>query len=141
MENIATTIHTTRYTLIEHTTLPIGKASFGNCYIRLYTCLDNDATVNFLIQAITKGLTFFNPPSLPGALYNGHLECRLLLCPHQAVLKEFCKPDAKLRVLVATTAFGMGIDCPDIDIIINWRCPNTLEELVEETGVKEMDVL
>jgi len=28
----------------------------------------------------------------------------------------------------------MGIDCSDIDITINWGCPNTLEELVQENG-------
>jgi len=74
----------------------------------------------------------------------GHMECRLVedfiavFTPkmREAVLKEFCKPQ---EVLVATTAFGMGIDCPDIDIIINWGCPNTLEELVQETGRGERD--
>jgi len=36
--------------------------------------------------------------------------------------------------MIATTAFGMGVDCPDIEKVINWGCPNTLEELVQETG-------
>ena len=36
--------------------------------------------------------------------------------------------------MVATTAFGMGMDCPDIEQIINWAYPNTLQELVQETG-------
>ena len=52
----------------------------------------------------------------------------------EAVLKEFCRCNSTLRLLVATTAFGMGVDCPDIERIINWGCPNTLEELVQETG-------
>ena len=30
--------------------------------------------------------------------------------------------------------FGLGIDCGDIVCIIHWRPPNTLEELVQETG-------
>jgi len=92
--------------------------------------------------ATIKRLLGKNITDPPGALYNGHLECRLVEVftavstpkMREAVLKEFCKPDTKLRVLVATTAFGMGVDCPDIDIIINWGCPNTLEELVQETG-------
>jgi len=52
----------------------------------------------------------------------------------EAVLKEFCRIGSTLRLLVATTAFGMGVDCPDIERVINWGCPNTLEELVQETG-------
>ena len=28
----------------------------------------------------------------------------------------------------------MGVECPDIKRVINWGTPNTLEELVQETG-------
>ena len=52
----------------------------------------------------------------------------------EMVLKTFKNHDTKLRLLIATTAFGLGIDCPDIARIINWGSPNTLEELVQETG-------
>ena len=36
--------------------------------------------------------------------------------------------------MIATTEFGMGIDCPDIRRIIHWGLPSTLEEYVQETG-------
>jgi len=52
----------------------------------------------------------------------------------EALLREFCKYNSRLRLMIATTAFGMGVDCPDIEKVINWGCPNTLEELVQETG-------
>ena len=39
-----------------------------------------------------------------------------------------------LRLVIATTAFGMGIDCPDIRQIIHWGMPSSLEEYVQETG-------
>ena len=92
--------------------------------------------------ATIKKLMGKNITDPPGAQYNGHLECCLVenftavssQYMREAVLKEFCKCDTKLRVLVATNAFGMDIDCPDIERIINWGCPNTLEELVQETG-------
>ena len=36
--------------------------------------------------------------------------------------------------MIATTAFGMGVDCPNIRRIIHWGLPTTLEEYVQETG-------
>ena len=50
------------------------------------------------------------------------------------VLKEFCREETNLRLIIATTAFGLGVDCRDITRVINWGVPNSLEELVQETG-------
>ena len=30
--------------------------------------------------------------------------------------KEICKPNGVLRLLIAMTAFGLGVDCPDIEL-------------------------
>jgi len=50
------------------------------------------------------------------------------------VLLEISKPNTVLRLLVATTAFGLGVDCPGIERVINYGSPRTLEELVQESG-------
>ena len=52
----------------------------------------------------------------------------------EQVLKLFTEPEGNLRLLVATTSFGMGIDCPDIRRIIHWGVPTTVEEYAQETG-------
>ena len=39
-----------------------------------------------------------------------------------------------MRVIVPTTTFGLGIDCPDITHVINRETPNTSEELIQEAG-------
>lgn len=52
----------------------------------------------------------------------------------EEILKEFCKENTNLRLVIATTAFGLGVDCQDISRVINWGAPNSLEELVQETG-------
>ena len=40
----------------------------------------------------------------------------------------------ELDVVVATKAFGMGIDKPDIGLIVHLEMPATIEEYVQETG-------
>ena len=37
----------------------------------------------------------------------------------EMVLKVFRNCSTKLQILIATTAFGLGVDCPDVERIIN----------------------
>ena len=42
--------------------------------------------------------------------------------------------DSKICLIIATTAFGMGINCQSIARIIHWGLPSNTEEYVQETG-------
>ncbi len=42
--------------------------------------------------------------------------------------------DNKVRVMVATNAFGMGIDKPDVRWVVHWDLPDTLEAYFQEAG-------
>ena len=39
-----------------------------------------------------------------------------------------------LRVVIATVAYGMGVDCPDVRQVIHIAAPNDIESYVQERG-------
>ena len=43
------------------------------------------------------------------------------------------------QVMVCITAFGMGVDVPDVDLVVRIGCPSSLEELVQEFGRARRD--
>lgn len=49
------------------------------------------------------------------------------------VLSSFCAK-GNLRIVLATTAFGMGIDCSDVRVIIHWGPPSNCEQYLQESG-------
>ena len=52
--------------------------------------------------------------------------------PRQRLQEEFI--DGELRTIVATNAFGMGIDKPDVRLVVHYNTPSTLEDYYQEGG-------
>jgi superfamily II DNA helicase RecQ len=50
------------------------------------------------------------------------------------ILETFPKSDSSIRCLIASTAFGMGIDIPDVDLIIHWGVSSTVLNYWQEVG-------
>lgn len=50
------------------------------------------------------------------------------------IIQGFCDPLVLLRVVVATVAFGMGLDCPNVRRVIHWGSPTDVEAYLQETG-------
>uniref|UniRef100_A0A1X7TUI7 DNA 3'-5' helicase n=1 Tax=Amphimedon queenslandica TaxID=400682 RepID=A0A1X7TUI7_AMPQE len=49
------------------------------------------------------------------------------------VITSLCNTKSPLRIVVTTTAFGIGIDCPSIRQIICYK-PPSLEEYTQESS-------
>ena len=83
------------------------------------------------------GLNFTEPPGYP----NYH-RFRLVDIYARAssaemkkkVLTSFSVANSKLRIVIATTAFNMGINCPDIRHVIHYGPLSSVEQYVQETG-------
>ena len=50
------------------------------------------------------------------------------------ILKSFCCIGSHLRIVIATIAFSMGLDIPDLRQVIHWGPSDDLENYIQETG-------
>ena len=66
---------------------------------------------------------------IPSARYHGKMKAS----ERASSQRKFMKPSRRL-VMVATSAFGMGIDKPNIRYILHYQVPGSLEQYVQEAG-------
>jgi ATP-dependent DNA helicase RecQ len=65
---------------------------------------------------------------IPGAAYHAGLDDTKRRTVQDAFMTE------KVRAIVATNAFGMGIDKPNVRLVIHYAMPGTLEAYYQEAG-------
>ena len=66
---------------------------------------------------------------IPAARYHGKMKTS----DRTAAQRRFMKSGRKI-LMVATNAFGMGVDKPDIRSIVHYQLPGSLEQYVQEAG-------
>lgn len=52
----------------------------------------------------------------------------------ESIVLAFCNPNSCLRVVIATIAFGMGLDSPCVRAVIHWGPSELIEDYVQESG-------
>lgn len=66
---------------------------------------------------------------IPVVRYHGKMRA----ADRAAAQRQFMQPSRRL-IMVATSAFGMGIDKPNIRYIVHYQTPGSLEQYVQEVG-------
>ena len=63
-------------------------------------------------------------------MYHSHL----LQEDQTRILEQFTSADGKMRFLIATVAFGMGMDVGDVSVVFHWGASDTVLSYWQEVG-------
>jgi ATP-dependent DNA helicase RecQ len=124
----------------------ISSFNRPNLYYEIQPKIKKEQTVKALVRFIT------NMPGKSGIIYTLNRKtteelAELLVANNIKAVAYHAGLDSKLRaerqdlflnedvqVIVATIAFGMGIDKPDIRFVIHFNIPKSIENYYQETG-------
>lgn len=71
---------------------------------------------------------FLNGEGISAAAYHGGMSYEMRTSVQEEWLRE------KKRIIVATNAFGMGIDKPNVRIVVHYSAPESIESYYQEAG-------
>ena len=85
----------------------------------------------------------------PSGINHGIAKCRLvdMYCKYtepdvkEAIVRAFSLPSGNLQIVIATIAFGMGLDCPNVRQVIHWGPSHDIKSYMfkKQEEVAEMD--
>ncbi|MBX2988363.1 MAG: ATP-dependent DNA helicase RecQ [Bdellovibrionaceae bacterium] len=118
----------------------------SNLYYQVEACADDDQKVLFLMQALSQTPegrviiycgTRRSTEEVAGFLQKyvekvGFYHAGLSPEERTRTQEEYTRGD--LRILVATNAFGMGIDQPDVRLVVHFQMPANIDALYQEMG-------
>lgn len=136
--NIMYTVGT--FSTIEETFLPIVKKverERARCPRMIIYCRNyQDCADLYIFFKGCLGVNFTEPPGAPD-LPRFRLVDMYMSCTDPVVKEDIVSlftRESTLRIVVATVAFGMGLDCPNVRQVIHFGPPNDIESYVQETG-------
>ena len=97
--------------------------------LHILECTQGSAIIYTRSRKRTKDTAqLLNQQNIPATFYHAGLEPDVKDCRQKEWQTD------KIRVMVATNAFGMGIDKPDVRMVIHLDCPDSLEAYFQEAG-------
>lgn len=100
-----------------------------NEMIHILQCVGGSAIVYARSRKRTKEMAeLLNKKGISSTFYHAGLD------PVIKDERQKAWQDDEVRVMVATNAFGMGIDKPDVRMVIHIDCPDSLEAYFQEAG-------
>ena len=97
--------------------------------IHILQCVEGSAIVYARSRKRTKEMAeLINRSGISATFYHAGLD------PAVKDERQKAWQEDEVRVMVATNAFGMGIDKPDVRMVIHIDCPDSLEAYFQEAG-------
>ena len=117
-----------------------------NLYYQVETCADETEKIKFVFEAIartpdgriliycgtrkqTEAVSALLGKHIPKV---GYYHAGLSTKDRNETQESYVRGD--LRILVATNAFGMGIDQPDVRLVVHYQLPANIDSLYQEMG-------
>lgn len=118
----------------------------NNLYYQVETCLDESLKIRWIQQSLnqtpegrviiycgTRRTTEELAKILSEEFENiGYYHAGLSTETRSQIQNDFAKE--KIRILVATNAFGMGIDQPNVRLVVHYQMPANIDSLYQEMG-------
>lgn len=97
--------------------------------VHILKCVQGSAIIYVRSRRRTKEIAeILNKNGIPATFYHAGLD------PAIKDERQRDWQEDQIRVMVATNAFGMGIDKPDVRMVIHIDCPDSLEAYFQEAG-------
>ena len=118
----------------------------NNLYYQVEACADDEAKSLMLLQAIQQNptgriLVYCGTRKVTEQLAQFLSERFAQVGFYHAGLKteertetQRAYQEGEIRILVATNAFGMGIDQPDVRLVVHFQMPGNIDSLYQEMG-------
>ncbi|MES2767962.1 MAG: ATP-dependent DNA helicase RecQ [Bdellovibrionota bacterium] len=117
-----------------------------NLYYQVEQCLSDEEKTEILLQAlrqnkdgriliycgtrkVTESLSSYLQDMFEGV---GYYHAGLPTVERTRIQEAYVNKE--LRILVATNAFGMGIDQPDVRLVVHYQMPGNIDSLYQEMG-------
>jgi ATP-dependent DNA helicase RecQ len=126
----------------------VGSFDRPNLFYGVKSCNRSMAFINELVKDVSKNCTVGGSTiiycttireteqvhealvaaGIKSSIYHGRMGNKAREESHRSFVRD------EVLVMVATIAFGMGIDKPDVRCVIHYGCPKSLESYYQESG-------